>query len=188
MDLGSLFLLIGLLGSILLGIGLALWGWAGRCYEQALSRLQREQADAHRRFLRRLDHEIKNPLTAIRAGLANLPEQSEKDILASVRAQVDRLARLSSDLRKLADLEVQPIEQGPVDLASLLTETVEVMAERPAAQRLSISLPRIPWPLPPVLGDRDLLFLALHNLLDNALSSPGRRITSKSAPLRMGHG
>jgi len=177
-DLGSFSLLIGFLGSIFLWAGLALWAWAGRRCEQTLSRFQREQADAHRRFLRRLDHEIKNPLTAIRAGLANLPEQGDRDILSSVRSQIDRLARLSSDLRKLADLEVQPIEQGPVDLASLLTETVEVIGERPAAaHRLNISLPRIPWPLPPVIGDRDLLFLALHNLLDNALKFSGPQDT-----------
>ena len=33
----------------------------------------------------------------------------------------------------------------------------------------SVSIPQAPWPLPPVLADRDLLFLAIHNLIDNAL-------------------
>jgi two-component system, OmpR family, sensor kinase len=59
----------------------------------------------------RLDHELKNPLTAIWAGLANI-EQTGGMILASaataaapasVSVQADRIARLVSDLRKLAD-------------------------------------------------------------------------------------
>ena len=35
-------------------------------------KVQTQAADERRRFLRRLDHELKNPLTAIRAGLANI--------------------------------------------------------------------------------------------------------------------
>jgi two-component system OmpR family sensor kinase len=34
---------------------------------------------------------------------------------------------------------------------------------------LTLVLPRAPWPVPTILIDRDLLFLALYNLLDNAL-------------------
>jgi two-component system, OmpR family, sensor kinase len=87
-----------------------------------------------------------------------------------VRHQVDRLARLSGDLRKLADLEQQSVEQEPVDLALLLAELLELARERPEAdtRHLTLTLPHAPWPLPLVPGDRDLLFLALHNLVDNA--------------------
>lgn len=170
-DVGTLCLLLGLAGSVAWGGVLVLEGVMNRRCEQAVARFRQEQAESHRRFLRRLDHEIKNPLTAIRAGLANLTDHSDASILAGVRTQLDRLARLSADLRKLADLETQPVEEASVDLGLLLTELVQMAQERSeaAVRHLRLTLPRAPWPLPPVVGDRDLLFLALHNLVDNAL-------------------
>jgi two-component system OmpR family sensor kinase len=169
-DVGTLSLLLGLVGSVAWGMGLVLWAVAHRSNGLTLERFRQEQAEAHHRFIRRLDHELKNPLTAIHAGLVNLVERGDDSALTSVQTQVDRLARLTADLRKLADLETRPIEQEPVDLGQLLDEVLELARERrqSAASPISLNLPRVPWPLSPVDGDRDLLFLALHNLVDNA--------------------
>jgi two-component system OmpR family sensor kinase len=126
----------------------------------------------HRRFLLRLDHELKNPVTAIRIGLANLTAGADAGgTLDSVSTQVRRIGDLVSDLRKLAELETRPIERTPVDLAELLGEVTEVVRDLPAGgdRTLVLALPQAPWPLGTVPGDRDLLFLALHNLLANAL-------------------
>lgn len=141
----------------------------------------REAERDHSRFLLRLDHELKNPVTAIRAGLANLAQEVGDDqqddqqmaspALASISTQVDRLAALVADLRKLAELESRTIERAPVDLAELLEEVRDAVTELPAADErtVALALPQAPWPLGTVPGDRDLLFLALHNLVANAV-------------------
>lgn len=143
-----------------------------------------QASEERRHFLRRLDHELKNPLTAILAGLANLSSSETPDqrdvAMKSVETQMRRLRNLVSDLRKLADLERRNIEFNPIDMNPILVEAYEYIADKEAAQsrNFSISIPQAPWPLPYVSGDRDLLFLVVHNLLDNALkfTQPGDTI------------
>jgi two-component system OmpR family sensor kinase len=134
-----------------------------------------QAAEDRRRFLQRLDHELKNPLTAILAGLANLSgaisTSSQKNTFNSVEAQVKRLRDLVADLRKLSDLETRPIENVPIDMTALLEGLVALTKEEigESDRRLNLIVPHAPWPLPNVFGDWDLLFLAVHNLLQNAL-------------------
>jgi len=179
-DLGTLALLLGLLLPILL---LIIWGiflWQDRQFNQEFIEFQATTAEEHRQFLQRLDHELKNPLTAIQAGLANLGGSANEPAIDSIKAQTLRLSRLVADLRKLAELETRPIERSPVDLSAILEEAVAIVQEEPqAAQRsINLSLPQAPWPLPDVQGDEDLLLLALLNLLGNAVkfSEPGATV------------
>lgn len=179
-DLGTMGVMVGMFLSLCL---LIVWGigvWLERQYLIELTDREEKFADEHAQFLRRLDHELKNPLTAIQAGLANLTSGSNGETLESVQAQTLRLSRLVSDLRKLADLETRPIERAPVDLTDLLAEAVSLVNEDPEAGRRSfiLNLPRAPWPLPEVMGDEDLLLLAMLNILDNAVkfSQPGATI------------
>jgi two-component system OmpR family sensor kinase len=170
-DLGTLSLILGIGLSAVGGLVLIGLNWLERRRQQAII----IAAEEHRRFLRRLDHELKNPLTAIRAGLANVaelpPGEARHEALTSVDTQVVRLSRLSGDLRKLAELEVRPMEHAQVDMTALLRDAFSMAQEQPGAgdRKLSLSIPQAPWPLPKVQGDADLLLLAVHNLLDNAL-------------------
>ncbi|RIK31842.1 MAG: sensor histidine kinase [Anaerolineae bacterium] len=128
-----------------------------------------------RQFLRRLDHEIKNPLTGLRAALVNLQEAQAADERwqagQNAGKAVERLTRLLTDLRKLADLDERPIERYAVSVPELLDDVVEAARAIPAYEGRNISLliPKIPSPFPMITGDRDLLVLAVYNLVENAL-------------------
>ena len=127
--------------------------------------LERER---HRRFLARLDHELKNPLTAIRATAAAAGTADPHWSL--VDSQARRLSDLVRDLRKLAELETRPLERESVDLEALIVEAVDALAARDpgAGGRIRLEITRVPWPVPAVSADLDLLSLAVDNVLGNA--------------------
>jgi two-component system OmpR family sensor kinase len=179
-DLGTLALLLGLMLTILLFIIWGIFLWQDRQFNQEFIQFQASAAEERRQFLQRLDHELKNPLTAIQAGLANLDGSVNTPAIESIKAQTQRLSRLVADLRKLAELETRPIERSAVNLSAVIEEAVAITQDGPEADQRSItlSLPQAPWPLPEVQGDEDLLLLALLNLLGNAVkfSEPGATV------------
>lgn len=161
-----------------------IWNQSQKKHEKTILDMQNQANEDRRRFLQRLDHELKNPLTAIRAGLTNINYQPLEEYVAgevsAVLAQVMRINRLVADLRKLAALEITPLERITVNMAELLTDVISVLEDQANTEgrRLSLSLPNAPWPLPDVDGDADLLLLAIHNLLDNSIkfTAPGDTI------------
>jgi two-component system OmpR family sensor kinase len=178
------FLAAGCLISLLLLGGVVLIGVRDARWQSRLDAQATDGALDRRLLLSRLDHELKNPLTAMRAALANVSAGvtgSDQDAgLRSIETQVLRLSRLTADLRKIADVESSEVDRRPVDAAVLLEEAMEIVREQPAAadRSLSLDLPRAPWPLPQLRGDWELLSLAFLNLIDNAIkyTGPGDRI------------
>lgn len=137
----------------------------------------RSERDRQRRLLTRLDHELKNPIQGIRAALADEPSDRQR---RSIELQSRRLTSLMGDLRKIGELEHTELELRPVDPTQLVEEVVAATRELAGAaqRRTSVALPRAPRPLPHINGDDDLLFLALSNVLANAVkySAPGDAI------------
>lgn len=189
-SLGYILLFAGLatsaLGTAFLGVVYALQAHS----REQVRRAEVEAAARRRQFLLRLDHELKNPLTTLQVEIANLravnpaqdpahlPEQTQ--ITGRLKEQVLRLNDLVIQLRKLAELETHPIETEPVNLDEILRE---VLAEFQAtsegeARQISLNLPQVPWPLPEIQGDEDLVYLALRNVIDNAVkfTQPGDSI------------
>ncbi|GAA1860858.1 sensor histidine kinase [Brevibacterium marinum] len=131
------------------------------------------------RMLIRLDHELKNPLTALRTSAASIRDVvAEGGTISEVESsakQVDvssrRVARLLADLRRLADVETRIIDYSRVDLDGLIHQAVEDASTAPGAEDRMIvaTVARAPWRLPDVAGEEDLLLTAILNLLGNAL-------------------
>ena len=136
--------------------------------------LQNER-DNRRNFMRRLDHEIKNPLTGLRAALVNLKEEQTDEqrqrAVGNANRAVERLIRLLTDLRKLSELEERSIERYAVNVPELLEDVVTAARVNPAytGREISLLIPKVPSPFPSITGDPDLLLLAAYNLVENAL-------------------
>jgi two-component system, OmpR family, sensor kinase len=180
---GDWLLAAGALVSLLACTGLAIAAGRDRRWRRRLDAQVAAHARDRRLLLSRLDHELKNPLTAMLAATANVSATlpgADPHALRSIHEQVLRLSRLTADLRKIADVESSGLNRRPVDVTALLEEAVDVAREQPGAGtlELSLDLPRAPWPLPRVLGDEELLALVFGNLLDNAVkyTPPGGRV------------
>jgi two-component system OmpR family sensor kinase len=137
----------------------------------SVQRVRQEALAEHSRFLQRLDHELKNPLTTLRTGLKTLSLTSldgrQQHIVETMEAETIRLSRLVTDLRKLAELETHPLNLQQVDIEGFLRNIVHIEQERLETKQCifttQIDMPQKIWVI-----DEDLLALAVHNLLDNA--------------------
>lgn len=174
-NLGVIALLLGL---FITGLLLIFYNRSIRQQEQTqvlIEDAKREAEQGRRRFLRRLDHEIKNPLTGLRAALVNMQEVNSttdrKRAVENAGHAVERLTRLLTDLRKLSDLGERPIELWQVDVPDLLQDVVDAAHVLPAykGREVNLLIPKVPSPFPTITGDRDLLVLAIYNLVENAL-------------------
>ncbi len=123
-----------------------------------------------RRFVADASHELRTPLAAVSAyaelftrGANNRPEDLER-VMAGIRGESARMARLVEDLLLLARLdEGQVLDVGPVELVGLAAEA------RDAAQTVGPEWPVRLVALEPVevAGDRHRLRQVLDNLLTN---------------------
>ncbi|WP_306603101.1 ATP-binding protein [Azonexus sp.] len=139
--------------------------------------------DNERRFTADAAHELRTPLAAIKVqtqvALLSRDTAMREHALQQIECGVDRASRLVEQLLRLARLDPlsSPPASLPFDLGHLVDETLKAArhAKADATQEVSHKLPATPAI---VLGDADLLQIAIRNLLDNALryTPPGSTI------------
>ncbi|MEV5379293.1 HAMP domain-containing sensor histidine kinase [Streptomyces nondiastaticus] len=142
-----------------------------RTMNTTLDRLE-ANVDQQRRFVADASHELRSPLTALRAELEIAlahPEGTDlRDVVEAALGDTRRLQHLTTDLLLLARLDVSGAVHlpggGPVDLAALVRDEA---ARFRAPQHLVLRVETAGEPVP-VHGQYALLTRLLGNLLDNA--------------------
>jgi two-component system phosphate regulon sensor histidine kinase PhoR len=129
-----------------------------------------------RDFIANVSHELKTPLSSIKAyaetlrnGAMHDPDASQR-FLARIEEQSDRLHQLILDMLMLARIESeqQAFEIVPVDVVQVATSCLE--NQRQAAQAKRIQLELQPGTSPcRVLADYEGVREILENLIDNAI-------------------
>jgi two-component system phosphate regulon sensor histidine kinase PhoR len=129
-----------------------------------------------RDFIANVSHELKTPLTSIKAysetlrnGAMNDPEASQR-FLARIEEQSDRLHHLILDMLMLARIESdqQAFEIVPVDVAQVASSCLENQRQAAKAKRIALELEPSDSPCR-VRADYEGLVEILDNLIDNAI-------------------
>jgi hypothetical protein len=159
------------------------------------TRRNRAQIDAlrgldhdRRRLFESIGHDLRTPLSAACGYLEmlerddGLSQDMRRDYLFAVRAHCLRLARLVSQIFRLARLEspgMQPVLE-PVSVCDLARDIGARFERdtRPGATRLLLD---IESSAPLVLADCELIETTIENLLDNAIRHGGPESTSRSS-------
>ena len=142
-----------------------------RAFNEMLASLEAAYA-TQQRFIADASHELRAPLTTIRANLdilkraEALPPDERAAALEAARREAERMSRLVSDLLSLARADAgQPVRKEEAQLDAILLEVYDQVAS--AGPRVEVSLDDLE-PVA-VLGDADRLKQLLLVLVDNAV-------------------
>ena len=111
-------------------------------------------------------HELRTPLARLRTAL-DRPSLDAEEVEAA-RAEADRLQQIFDALLRIARLDTgrHRIIRDPVQLDELVSDAVEFYAPEAEARKHALGASVTPCT---IVGDRNLIFQAIANLLDNAL-------------------
>ena len=167
---------VGRFVSVLVPIGvvaLALAAVGGLFVSGRAMRPLREAFDKQRAFVADASHELKTPLTLIRADAEVLARgnqgQDDRDLLDNLLIEADRMDAVLSDLLILARLDAGKlaVAREPFNLSEVLAEGADRFAARANVEGVRIEVESAGKL--PVRGDRERTLQILAALLDNAV-------------------
>ncbi|WP_062077863.1 sensor histidine kinase [Demequina globuliformis] len=145
---------------------------------------QRAAEQTRREFAVNVSHELKTPVGALSLLAETIQDNAEdtemvRDFSKKIRKETRRLAKLIQEIIEISRIQggESVLEYEVVPLEGVVAEVVE--GAQIAAEARSLTLVADVAATPSVMGDRDLLVMALRNLVDNAInySDTGSHVT-----------
>lgn len=146
--------------------------------------------EARGEFVAHVAHELKSPLNVLHLYSDELLEMGSGDEALRIEAvnvihdEVDRLSTLINNLLSITKIEMgsMSLDRRRVRLRDLLQDAMESVSRNGRDTDLQFTLD-LPRELPPVTVDKDLLRVAVNNLLTNAIkyNRPGGKVTLSAA-------
>jgi len=168
-------------------------GHLAGAFNEMSMRLSQVERTRHR-FLADASHELKSPLSSIKALAQSLIDTGEKDpaiyreYMEDINIETDRLARIVDNMLQLTRLEEDEntLQMEKEKIYGLVNHVFTLMQPRAESQgvELKAELDKdLVWPV-----NRDLLTRILINLVDNAIrhTPPGGEIKVQSLPEKGG--
>jgi signal transduction histidine kinase len=115
-------------------------------------------------------HEIRNPLVAVKLWLTNIKKkrQNDPELCRDLDVLLDEMSRLDGIVRDFLEFSrPRALNVEPLQLASLLDETLELVGRRSEESRINL-VRKYSAELPPIMGDGKQLKQVFINLLNNA--------------------
>ena len=153
----------------------------------ALAQVNQELQQANRRlqeldllksaFVSVASHELRTPMTAIRAYVENMLDgvtgsltEQQSHYLSRVKFNINRLTRMITDLLDLSRIEAGRVELQleSMPVAELLEDVVESLRSMTDKKSLTLEVLHCSSP-PPIRADRDKVVQILTNLIGNAI-------------------
>ncbi|MCI4355019.1 MAG: ATP-binding protein, partial [Thermoplasmata archaeon] len=133
-----------------------------------------------RSVLAAVSHDLRSPLSAIKASVTDLlegapgtREEDRREALHAIDAETDRLNSLIGNLLDISRIEAGTLQARPqsVDMAETIAEAVDRVQRQQPDVHISVGIsPEAGWArADPVFLDR-----VLSNLLENAAKAPGK--------------